>query len=78
MGLYTWVAHECTCGERIEFQSKVSNKKDWGDWDTCWVPVDVAKDIEGDIKTCPKCDRNWVIRYDPLDVGYVPMVIEPI
>jgi hypothetical protein len=74
MGVYTWVSKYC-CDEELDFQSKSHPTQDWGAVDIDSVPVEMARDIENDVKECPHCGRRYRIQVRPRNYETVPMEI---
>lgn len=74
MGLYTWVSKYC-CDEELQFQSKSHPTEEWGEMDLDNIPVEVARDINGDTKECPHCLRRYTIQRKERRFDTVPMEI---
>lgn len=59
MGMYDAVWFRCPdCGGGVEFQSK-AGKCVLAEFDSDQVPVDIARSVEGDIRSCHECGRAW-------------------
>lgn len=57
MGVYDTVHANCpACNEQVEFQSK-AGKCSLAGYSTASVPMDIASDLDGETKLCPKCDK---------------------
>jgi hypothetical protein len=74
MGVYVWVSKYC-CNEELQFQSKSHPDREYGDVDADSVPVQMAKDIDGDRQECPHCLRVYRIKVKDRDYATVPMEI---
>lgn len=78
MGLFTFVRHQCECGSSVEFQSKACKEMEYGEHDIEAVPVEVAKDIAGDVEKCFNCGKQYQIKVSPRDISDVSMKVEEI
>ena len=64
MGMFDSVIHDCpNCSERIEWQSKAGECL-LSTFPSENVPIAIAKEINGDVETCPGCGRRYKITVD--------------
>lgn len=76
MGLFTWVDRDCACGEgTIEFQSKACQEFESGRHHLDHVPVEVAKDINGQEVRCYYCGRAYKVIVRGPNLSTIPMEI---
>ena len=74
MGMFDRVIARCpSCNTEVEFQSKAGDCT-LSRYDSHEVPIEIAKDIDGDCKRCPSCDYLVKIRI-PFKLDTVCMII---
>lgn len=75
MGMYDTVTTFCPgCGKKLKFLSRAGDCK-LINYSYTEVPVEIAKDIEGDPEECPGCERT--IKLD-IDNNVFTVAMKPI
>ena len=68
MGLFDSVLFECPdCSDYIEVQSK-AGECSLTEYPAKAVPVEIAKQLEGNIVCCQYCNKNFTIERDLRDI----------
>lgn len=77
MGMFDSVKHKCICGETIEWQSKEGECR-LHDYDVSDVPVEIAKNIEGEMEVCRSCGKEYIIYISPRMPKSVRMFVQEV
>lgn len=74
MGLYSRIEHQCECGEWLEFQTKCG-PEEYGIYCIDRVPIEAARDLDGDMVYCKLCETTYEIKVSPMNIGTVQMEV---
>lgn len=75
MGLFNRVITMCECGANIEWQSKCG-EYGMNTYRPENVPIEIAKDINGERAECYECKKSYRIIVSPRDISNVKMEVE--